>query len=584
VITTVAGSGTATFLGDGGLASKASINSPYGVATDNAGNIYIADSANNRIRKIDSAGVISTVAGCGEATAACIQVGLGDGGPATAPLLLSPWDVVADNAGNFYFTDSGNGRIRKVDASGTISTVAGGAANGLGDGGPAINAHLSNPVGLAIDSGGNLYVAEVDGNRVRKVSAAGIITTIAGSGAPGFSGDGGPAASATLNNPHGVGVDSAGNVYITDTLNARVRKVNTAGMISTIAGNGQVGSTGGGGSATSASFASPWDVKVDGSGNIYVSDWQSYRVRKVDPSGNITTFAGTGVAGFSGDGGPATNATFDGPTGLGLDPAGDLFIADSLGNRIRKVSSSIPAAPTISSNGVVSGASFQPGIVPGSWATIQGTNLASTIDNWSTAIVNGKLPTMLDGVSVTVGTKPGYIYYVSPSQINFVVPDAGPGPTQLTVTTSAGSSAPFNVTSSTYGPAFFPWPGNQAVATRLDFSLAAKNGTFSGVTTTPAKPGDTIILWGTGFGPTNPAAPTGVQIPTDQTYSTSTAPLVTINGVTATVLGAALAPGYAGLYQIAIQVPTTLADGDWPVRATIGGVQSPSGLNLTVQN
>jgi uncharacterized protein (TIGR03437 family) len=242
-----------------------------------------------------------------------------------------------------------------------------------------------------------------------------------------------------------------------------------------------------------------------------------------------------------------------------------------------------PGVPAISANGVVNGASFLPGIVPNSWATIQGTNLAAITDTWDKSIINGKLPSLLDGVTVSIGGKPAYLYYINPSQINLVVPDVGSGPTQVTVTNAAGTSAAFSAVSSAYGPAFFTWPGNQAVASRQDFSLAVKNGTFPGTTTVAAKPGEVIILWGTGFGPTTPAAPAGVQIPADAIYATSTLPAVKINNVPVTVYGAALAPGFAGLYQIAIQSPGSLGEGDWPILATIGDVTSPTGVLLTVR-
>ncbi len=238
--------------------------------------------------------------------------------------------------------------------------------------------------------------------------------------------------------------------------------------------------------------------------------------------------------------------------------------------------------PTISSDGVVNGASFQPGIVPNSWVTIFGNDLASVTDDWSRSIVNGQFPTVLDGVRVSIGGKSAYMYFVTPTQLNVLTPDIGSGPTQVTVTNSGGTSASFTVTVSPFGPAFFLWPNNQPVATRQDFSLAAKNGTFAGATTIPAKPNDVIILWGTGFGLTVPVAPAGVAVPGDRTYATATLPTVTINNVSATVFGAALAPGFAGLYQVAIQVPDSIADGDWPIRATIGGVQSPTGVLLTV--
>jgi uncharacterized protein (TIGR03437 family) len=259
-----------------------------------------------------------------------------------------------------------------------------------------------------------------------------------------------------------------------------------------------------------------------------------------------------------------------------------LYAPTVSGLQIYSLSGSI--APSISTNGVQNGASFQPGVAPASWVTIKGTNLSPVTDTWDNSIVNGKLPTTLDGVSVSMGGKPAYIEYVSPTQINVLAPNLGAGPVQVTVTTnSVGASSTFSVTANSYGPAFFTWPNNQPVATRQDFSFAVKPGTFQGVTTVAAKPGDVIILWGTGFGPTSPAVPVGVVVPSDQTYSTASPPFVTINNVQATVYGAALAPGFVGLYQIAIQVPASLGDGDWPIVANISGVSSPSGVLLTVQ-
>ncbi len=241
-----------------------------------------------------------------------------------------------------------------------------------------------------------------------------------------------------------------------------------------------------------------------------------------------------------------------------------------------------PPPPSIFDNGVVNGASFQPGIVPNSWVSIGGTHLASKTDNWANAIVDGKFPTELDGVSVTIGGKPAYINFISPGQINLVAPDVGFGSLPVTVTTAGGTSPTFMVTSSQYGPAFFQWPDNQPIATRLNYTDAVKNGTFPGITTVPAKPGETIVLWGTGFGPTNPIAPAGAPVPSGDTYSTITLPKVTIDQVPAKVYGAALAAGFAGLYQVAIQIPDSIPDGDWPIQATIGGVASPASVVLTV--
>ena len=235
--------------------------------------------------------------------------------------------------------------------------------------------------------------------------------------------------------------------------------------------------------------------------------------------------------------------------------------------------------PTITS--VVNGGSFQSGIAPNSWITIQGSNLAGSIDTWDNSISNGNLPTSLDNVTVSIGGQAAYVAYVSPTQINAVAPDADTGSVSVTVTNSNGTSTAATAVAQAEQPAFFQW-GNYAVATRADYSLAVQNGTFSGLTTVPAKPGDVLILWGTGFGPTTPAYPAGTEVPSTTTYYTANYVTVTVGGVPATVYGSALAPGYAGLYQIAIQIPPSLANGDYPVVATIAGAQSPSTTMITV--
>jgi uncharacterized protein (TIGR03437 family) len=196
--------------------------------------------------------------------------------------------------------------------------------------------------------------------------------------------------------------------------------------------------------------------------------------------------------------------------------------------------------------------------------------------------VNGVLPQSLNGVSVSVGGQPAYVAYASPGQINALAPSIPPGNVTVTVSTGVATSTPITVVAQSFLPAFFEW-GNYTVATRTDYSLAVKNGTFPGMTTVPAKPGDTIILWGTGFGPTTPAAPVGMVVPSGVPYNTANPVSVSIGGTTAAVFGAALTPDDAGLYQIAIQIPLGLTDGDYPVVATISGVPSPSSVLITVQ-
>jgi len=245
------------------------------------------------------------------------------------------------------------------------------------------------------------------------------------------------------------------------------------------------------------------------------------------------------------------------------------------------------SVPTVDPAGVVNGASFQPGVVPGSWLTITGSGLSGTVasDTWDKAIVNGNLPTSLDGVSVTVGSQPAFVYFISPKQINVQAPNVGTGPVPVTVTTPGGTSVSVTANVLAQSPAFFLWPSNQAVATRnADASLAAKNGTFPGATTVAAKPGDVLILWGTGFGPTTPPVAAGIQVPTDGRQYNASPVTVTIGTTAAQVFGTALAPSFAGLYQVAIQVPAGMADGDYALKATVNGATSPDGVILSIKN
>jgi sugar lactone lactonase YvrE len=342
VVTTVAGNGDYGFGGDGGPATSALLSEPSGVAVDAAGNLYLADTYNQRIRKVSAAGIITTVAGNGSTGY------LGDGGAATSAQLNNPLGVAVDAGGNLHISDSGNVRIRSASAAGTISTLVGGA---IGDGGLGVFGSLNRPYGVARDNAGNTYVADTDNNRVRKVAANGIITTVAGTGEPGFSGDGGAAASAQLDYPAGVAVDASGNLYIADSSNYRIRKVSASGTITTEAGNGYCcGHTGDGGPATSAEIGFPYGLAVDSSGNLYISDIYNDVVRKVPTSGTVTTVAGNGTYGYAGDGGPATSAEFNSPYGVAVDASGNLYIADSYNYRIRMVSAG-GIVTTVAGNG-----------------------------------------------------------------------------------------------------------------------------------------------------------------------------------------------------------------------------------------
>jgi uncharacterized repeat protein (TIGR02543 family) len=349
IIATVAGNGTNSSISYSGPATGAHLGSPVGGAVDSAGNLYIADDVTGTVRKVNAGGIISTVAGGGSGCAGQTD-SQEDGCPATSVELDNPQGLAVDGAGNLYIEN--NHLIRKVNASGVISTVAGGGSgcpaqtDSLGDGCPAINATFSEPIGIAVDSAGNLYIADTGDNVIRKVNAAAIISTVAGNGTAGYSGDNGPATSAQLLQPTYVAADSAGNLYITDANNHLslllsnnvIRRVNPSGIITTVAGNGTPGYSGDGGPATSAQLQGPGGVAVDSAGNLYIADAYNSAIRKVNAGGIITTVAGTpGSFSYTGDNGPATSAHLNTPQDVKVDSAGNLYIVDMDDGAIRKV-------------------------------------------------------------------------------------------------------------------------------------------------------------------------------------------------------------------------------------------------------
>ncbi|MGH9021691.1 MAG: NHL repeat-containing protein [Acidimicrobiia bacterium] len=311
--------------GDGGPAVEADLANPEALAVGDSGHLYIADSSDNRVRVIDPEGTIDTLAGSGRRGFS------GDGGPATRARLFRPDGVAADRQGNVYVADFGNHRVRRVDSAGIITTAVGIGTRGFsGDGGEATQAQIADPGALAVDRAGNLYIADLGNGRVRKVDPEGIITTVAGTGVTGFSGDGGPATAAQLAVPRGLAVDPTGNLYIADLRNHRVRRIDSAGVITTVVGTGMNGDYGDGGPALEAALADPTGLAVDSAGRLFVADAGSHRIRRIDAQGVMTTVAGTGTPGPSRSGGRAVEEKLRLPGAVAAGEDGVIYLTSSL--------------------------------------------------------------------------------------------------------------------------------------------------------------------------------------------------------------------------------------------------------------
>jgi len=572
-IGTVAGGGTATGTAANNVsATTVAINAPFGVAADSAGNFYIADQGGGAaIREVSPKGIVTTLT--------------------TASY---PKGVAVDSAGAVYFSDINTVTVSKVVGT-TVTVIAGNKTNGFsGDGGAATKAQLSSPYGIAVSSTGDVYIADQSNNRVRKVSG-GNITTVAGSSgtcpasATAANGDGGPATSAMLCSPAGVALDSAGNLYIADRGNQRIRKV-TNGVITTIAGTGTIGYTGDNGPATSATFDYPNGVAVDASGNLYIADETNYAIRQVS-GGTITTIAGLGPSssGFIGDGGPAMFAKLSSPDSVAV-AGSTIYIADYGNHRIRALTPLVvaPGAPTISPGGIVPVYSSSSTIQPGEWISIYGTNLTTAS---SPVFWNNDFPTSLGGTSVTINGRPAYLWFVSPTQINAQAPDdTTTGLVPVVVKTPNGSYS-WDVTLNTYAPSFSMLDGTHVagIILRSDGSGAYGGGTYDilgptgsslGYPTVAAKGGDNIALYAVGLGPTSPKVTSG------QAYSgaaTATyGPFMTVNKQPISPAFAGLIS--AGLYQINFTMPAGLGTGDVPITLNISSAVTPAGPVISLND
>jgi len=572
IITTFAGDNVAGYTADAVAANTSELNNPLGIALDSAGNLYIADQLNQRIREV-KAGTISTVAGDGTPGYT------GDTAAATSAELDDPSGIAVDSSGNLYIADTSNHVIRKV-AGGTITTYAGtNVSGGTGDHGLAIDAQLANPTGLTLDAAGNLYIADTGNSRIRIVTkATGDITSLS-------------TGNFILSSPKGVAVDAAGNVYIADTNNSRVLKVAPSGSITkttTVAGTSVIGFSGDGGPATSAQLAYPSSLAVDAAGNIYIADSYNQRIRRVSAAtGIITTVAGTKFSGYTGDGGSSTSAELSFPRVVLLDPSGNIYISDTQNNVIRLMT---PNAPSI--GGVITASGFGgfTSIAPGAFIEIYGSNLAADSLNWGSSFNGVNAPTSLAGTMVTIGGQPAFIAYASPGQVNALVPsNVGTGQQQITVTTAIGTSAAYTVTvnptaAGLLAPGYLNIGGMQYVGALFpDYqTFVAPPGAISGYTSRRAKPGDVLIIFGVGFGPVTPNIPAGQIVPGNTAL---TLPFqISFGPAPATLQYAGLAPSLVGVYQFNVVVPNIPPSDAVPVTFTLGGVNGAQALYTSVGN
>ena len=552
-IQTLAGTGTAGFAGDTGAPLLAQFSSPGAVALDSSGNLYIADTVNHCIRKI-SGNTINTIAGTGGTAGYS-----GDLAAATAALLSSPSGLAFDSKGNLYIADTGNNVIRKITGT-LISTVAGiqGQGGGYGgDLGPATSANLNQPTEIAFDSTGNYYIADNVSNLIRRVDTSGNINTYVG-------GTGGTLGTANkLSAPNGLWLDASGALYIVDSNNARVAKYVAPSTFSNFAGTEIPGFAGDGGQAKSAQFNKPVGIAVDAAGNIYLTDTNNSRIRKITTDGIVTTIAGSRFTGYSGDGGSATSAALSFPRSIAIASNGTIYMADTGNHVIRML---VPTFPAIYSNGVGNAASGATRISPGALASVYGTGFgASTF----TADAGFAWPTTTNFVSVQVNGVAAPLYYVSPGQINFQVPWATPttGTVNVAVVVNGGSSNTVAVGVGTAAPGLFYLASGAAIVQNApSYTLNDPSN--------PAPAGSTIVAYLTGSGPVSPAVKDGTPTSSTTLSWATSAYTAKIGSATATVSFAGLTPGFIGLVQMNIVVPSTLASGVYPLSVTIDGQTS----------
>jgi uncharacterized protein (TIGR03437 family) len=514
------------------LATRTRLFGPIGVALDDAGDLLIAEEGRKAIRKLDAAGLLAAVAAAG---------------------LWDPVAVVPAGAGDLFVADYLGHRVVKVTARGTVVPVAGtGEAGFSGDGGPALGARLDRPRGLALDGRGNLYVADSGNHRVRMITPAGDITTLAGTGSAGGQGDGGPARQAQLDTPTGLAVDAEGNLYVAERGGHRIRRIDPAGRISTMAGTGRPGYGGDGGAAREAWLDSPAGVAVDRDGNLYIADTGNHRVRYVTREGRIRTIAGDGTAGFAGDGGPAHLARLNSPAAVAVDPQGRIYVADLDNGRIRRLTPLVapPALEDVTECIVVHAATLKPGpAAPGQLVTLFGRGF---------------------GPEVRIGGTPAPVFYQDDGQINTRLASGIESGSTLEVEVRGDgrlrARCRLSVVAAAPGIFTLARGAGQAAAVNEDGTLNSPEQ--------PARQGSVLTFYATGEGRTTDEPLPKPLLPVD----------VRVAGLPVEIEYAGQAPGYPGLMQINIRLPSGLVPtGVLPLELIVGGISSQPGVTIAMR-
>jgi uncharacterized protein (TIGR03437 family) len=581
IITTYAGDGNGFFSGDGEPVAFSQVDAED-VAADSIGNVYIV--GGGRVRKVDAGtGIITTIAGCGDCTSSA------DGGSATATA-MNPMAVAVDQSGNVFLADQLGNRIRKLDPGGNLTTIAGGGQVDS-DHGPATSLQFASVDDVATDAAGNVYVADsIEGRVYRVVPSTGTATLVAGAFGLKTGGDGGPATSTLLQTPNRIALDSVGNLYISEIGAGLVKRVDAlTGIISTYAGTPGLNFNspyGDGGPATSAVVYDPTSLEVDPNNNVLIGEGSDY-VRRIDAAtGIISTIAGCGGSGFEctdGANGLLASLAYIPPRGIASDPTGKIYIAT--GPTVDLLTP-IPLNQTMIGTVVNAGYSLpraNAAISPGAWMAIYGANLASTTRTWTAADFRGDvLPVSLHGVSVTVNGIPAAISYISPGQLNVQCPDisvtGASTPASVIVQSQGNASQPFTTWVKPMGPALFSMastltPGEVYVAAiHADGTLVGDRGDFGLASTRPAANGETISIFGTGFGPTVPPIPAGVMPASPQPLAATVSVEFFLTEAQVTYAGV-VAPG---LVQINLVVPDNLHSSLTIVEAN--GVDAPFGV------